>query len=75
MSCMFGSLHFSLGKKTLRLSLWTGTHSVFSFFFQGILRNSEDVPEDEENFEEAIKAANTALEPTLHSVPHSFHSK
>uniref|UniRef100_A0A667X0M2 NEDD8-activating enzyme E1 regulatory subunit n=1 Tax=Myripristis murdjan TaxID=586833 RepID=A0A667X0M2_9TELE len=31
---------------------------------QGILKNDNDVPEDEENFEEAVKNVNTALNPT-----------
>lgn len=31
---------------------------------KGILRNEEGIPEEEENFEEAIKATNTALQPT-----------
>ncbi|XP_056134447.1 NEDD8-activating enzyme E1 regulatory subunit [Lampris incognitus] len=31
---------------------------------QGILKNENNVPEDEENFEEAIKNVNTALNPT-----------
>lgn len=35
--------------------------------FSGILKNADGVPEDEENFEEAVKAVNTALEPT--SIP------
>ena len=30
----------------------------------GILKNEEGIPEEEENFEEAIKATNTALQPT-----------
>ena len=37
----------------------------FSFCFpSGILKNENGVPEDEENFEEAIKNVNTALNPT-----------
>jgi hypothetical protein len=33
--------------------------------FSGILQREDGLgPEDEENFEEALKAANTALEPT-----------
>ncbi|KAF3686539.1 NEDD8-activating enzyme E1 regulatory subunit APP-BP1 Amyloid protein-binding protein 1 [Channa argus] len=34
------------------------------FIREGILRNENGVPEDEENFEEAIKNVNTALNPT-----------
>lgn len=43
------------------LSLW-----VFLNFgiFSGILTNENGTPEDEENFEEAIKNVNTALNPT-----------
>lgn len=33
-------------------------------YFSGILRNESGTPEDEENFEEAIKNVNTALNPT-----------
>lgn len=33
-------------------------------FFSGIRKNENGVPEDEENFEEAIKNVNTALNPT-----------
>jgi hypothetical protein len=34
-------------------------------YFSGILQREDGLgPEDEENFEEALKAANTALEPT-----------
>lgn len=41
--------------------LWVFLHfSVFS----GILKNENGTPEDEENFEEAIKNVNTALNPT-----------
>lgn len=32
--------------------------------FSGILKNEKGTPEDEENFEEAIKNVNTALNPT-----------
>lgn len=38
----------------------------------GILKNENGVPEDEENFEEAIKNVNTALNPT--KVPDQMHS-
>lgn len=34
------------------------------FFHSGILKNENGVPEDEENFDEAIKNVNTALNPT-----------
>lgn len=34
----------------------------------GILKDEDGVPEDEENFEEAIRHVNTALNPT--KVPH-----
>uniref|UniRef100_A0A665XAP5 NEDD8-activating enzyme E1 regulatory subunit n=1 Tax=Echeneis naucrates TaxID=173247 RepID=A0A665XAP5_ECHNA len=38
------------------------------FIREGILKNENGVPEDEENFEEAIKNVNTALNPTkVHS--------
>jgi len=37
----------------------------------GVLKNADGVPEDEENFEEAVKAVNTALEPTC--IPSSVH--
>lgn len=40
------------------------TISLFFFFFLGIRKNENGVPEDEENFEEAIKNVNTALNPT-----------
>lgn len=40
------------------------TISLFFFFFSGIRKNENGVPEDEENFEEAIKNVNTALNPT-----------
>ena len=33
-------------------------------FFVGILKNKDRVPEEEENFDEAIKATNMALVPT-----------
>lgn len=36
----------------------------FPFLFSGILKNENGTPEDEENFEEAIKNVNTALNPT-----------
>uniref|UniRef100_A0A8C4ICU2 NEDD8-activating enzyme E1 regulatory subunit n=1 Tax=Dicentrarchus labrax TaxID=13489 RepID=A0A8C4ICU2_DICLA len=39
------------------------------FIREGILKNENGVPEDEENFEEAIKNVNTALNPT--KVPNS----
>lgn len=39
---------------------------IYSYFVphSGILKNENGVPEDEENFEEAIKNVNTALNPT-----------
>lgn len=37
---------------------------ILFYFFSGILKNENGVPEDEENFEEAIKNVNTALNPT-----------
>lgn len=42
-------------------------------FLLGILKNESGVPEDEENFEEAIKNINTALNPTkVPDVKYSF---
>lgn len=35
-----------------------------SFTISGILVNKDGVPEEEENFDEAIKAVNSALVPT-----------
>lgn len=37
---------------------------LFLFVLSGIRKNENGVPEDEENFEEAIKNVNTALNPT-----------
>ena len=36
----------------------------FSVYLSGIRKNEEGVPEDEENFDEAIKSVNMGLVPT-----------
>ncbi len=40
------------------------TFIFFPLFQTGIRRNEEGVPEDEENFDEAIRNVNTSLVPT-----------
>lgn len=46
------------------LSAWVSFVEGFPFLFSGIRKNENGTPEDEENFEEAIKNVNTALNPT-----------
>ena len=43
---------------------WKEKQTFKELIRSGILRNEEGIPEDEENFEEAIRATNTALQPT-----------
>lgn len=43
---------------------WRGCATQTFCVTLGILKNENGVPEDEENFEEAIKNVNTALNPT-----------
>ena len=45
------------------LKVWLQLYSV-PFALSGILVNKDGVPEEEENFAEAIKAVNLALVPT-----------
>lgn len=42
----------------------TAVLCLMSFAMSGILVNKDGVPEEEENFDEAIKAVNSSLVPT-----------
>lgn len=46
------------------LSVITAVFCTMFFALSGILVNKDGVPEEEENFDEAIKAVNSALVPT-----------
>ena len=47
-----------------QISVTTAVFYLMSFAISGILVNKDGVPEEEENFDEAIKAVNSALVPT-----------
>lgn len=47
-----------------QISVTTAVFYLMSFTISGILVNKDGVPEEEENFDEAIKAVNSALVPT-----------
>ena len=47
-----------------QISVTTAVFHLMSFAISGILVNKDGVPEEEENFDEAIKAVNSALVPT-----------
>lgn len=47
------------------LSVFSNSFASFSFYLnQGVRKNEEGIPEDEENFDEAVKSVNMALVPT-----------
>lgn len=47
------------------LSVFFNSFASFSFYLnQGVRKNEEGIPEDEENFDEAVKSVNMALVPT-----------